>query len=67
MRKNTRLMVKQAGLAIPYPVKMTPDNLMASCVITVDLVKALRGHAIFQTADRTACMRRGWLAVWHPG
>ena len=33
-RENTRLPVKQAGLAILDPVKTAPENCTASCVIT---------------------------------
>ena len=59
--------MKQAGLAIPDPVKTASENWMASCVITGHLVAALRSHAIFQTADHTACLRGGRLAVRHRG
>ena len=33
-RKNTRLLVKQGGLALPDPVQTAPENWTASCVIT---------------------------------
>ena len=42
-RDNTRLPVKQVGLAIPDLVKTAPENWTASCVITGHLVAALRG------------------------
>ena len=46
----TLLPVKQAGLALPDPMKMAPENWMASCVVTVNLVAALRGQEEFRTA-----------------
>ena len=58
-RANTRLPVKQAGLAIPDPIKTAPENWTASCVITGHLVAALRGQAAFRTANGTACLRGG--------
>ena len=66
-RENTRLPVKQAGLAIPDPVLMAPEKWTASCVITGDLVAALRSQTTFRTADHTACLRGGRLAVRHRG
>ena len=66
-RENTRLPVKQAGLAIPDPVKTAPENWTASCVITGHLVAALRDQAAFRTVDHTACLRGGRLAVRHRG
>ena len=66
-RDNTCLPVKQAGMAIPDPVKTAPEIWTASCVITGHLVAALRGQAAFQTADHTTCLRGGWLAVRHRG
>ena len=58
-RENTCLPAKQADLAIPDPVKTAPENWTASCVITGHLVAALRGQAVFRTADHTACLRGG--------
>ena len=66
-RANTRLPVKQAGLAIPDPVQTSPENWTASCVITGHLVAALRGQAAFRTADHMACLRGRRLAVRHRG
>ena len=66
-RENTRLPVNQAGLAIPDPVKTVPENWTVSCVITGHLVAALRGQAVFRTADHTACLRGGQLAVRQQG
>ena len=66
-RENTCLPVKQAGLAIPDPVKTAPENWTASCVITGHLVAALRGQAAFRTANHTACLRGGRLSVRHRG
>ena len=54
-------------MAIPYMVKTAPENWTASYVITVHLVASLRSQAIFQTADHSACLRRGRLAVRHWG
>ena len=42
-RENTRLLVKQAGMAITDPVLTAPENWTESCVITGHLVLALRG------------------------
>ena len=47
----TCLPVKQAGLALPDPSEMAPENWTASCVITGHLVAALRGQVEFRTAD----------------
>ena len=66
-RANNRLPVKQVGMAIPDPVQTAPENWTASCVITGHLVSALRGQTTFRTADHTACLRGGWLAVRHRG
>ena len=66
-RVNTRLPVKQAGLAIPDPVQTSPENWTASCVITGHLATALRGQAAFRTADHTDCLRGGRLAVRQRG
>ena len=57
------LPVKQAGLALPDPAQMSPENWTASCVITGHLVVALRGHVEFRTADHSACLREGLMAV----
>ena len=61
--KNTRLPVKQVGLALPDPVQTAPDNWTASCVTTGHLVAYLRGQVVFRTADHSACLRFGWMAV----
>ena len=66
-RENTRLLVKQAGLAIPDPVLTAPENWTASCFITGHLISALRGQTTFRTADHTACLKLGRLAVRHRG
>ena len=42
-RENTRLPVKQEGLAIPDPDLTAPENWTESCVITGHLIAALRG------------------------
>ena len=59
--------MKQAGLAIPDPVKTAPENCTASCVITGHLVASLRGQAVFRTSDHTACLRGRRLTVRHRG
>ena len=63
-RENTRLPVKQAGLAIPDPVKTAPENWTASCVITGHLLASLRGQVEFRMADHSACLREVQTAVW---
>ena len=57
--------MKQAGLALPDPVNTSPKNWTASCLITGHLVAALRGQVIFRTADHSACIWGGRLAVRH--
>ena len=59
----TRLPVKQAGLALPDPTQTAPENWTASCVITGHLVAALRVQVKFLTADHSACLREGRMAV----
>ena len=66
-RANTRLLVKQAGLAIPDRVQTAPENWMASCVITGHLAADLRGQAAFRTADHTACLMGVRMAVRYRG
>ena len=66
-RDNTRLPVNQAGLALPDPKQTAPENWTASCVITGHLVAALRVQVVFQTADHSACLRKGWMAMQHQG
>ena len=55
--ENTRLPVKQAGLALPDPIQTAPENLTASCAIIGHLVTALRGQVKFRTADHSSCLR----------
>ena len=62
-RAITRLPVKQAGLALPYPTRTAHDNWQASFVIIGHLVSALRGKVTFRTADHAACLRDGRAAV----
>ena len=66
-RGVTRLTVKQAGLAFPYPSQTVPENWTASCVITGHLVTALRVKVEFRTADHSACLREGRTAVRRRG
>ena len=54
-----RLPVKQTGLALTDPTKTGPKNWTASCVITGNLVAALRFQEEFRTADHSAYMREG--------
>ena len=42
---------------------MPPENWTASCVITGHLVAALRGQVEFRTADHSAFLQEGWMAV----
>ena len=57
------LPVKQAGMALPDPMRTAPDNWQASYVVTGHLVSALRDQVTFQTADHAACLRDGRAAV----
>ena len=66
-REITRLPVNQAGLALPDPIQTAPENWTASCVITGYLVAALRGQVVFRTADHSACLWGGRVAVQHQG
>ena len=66
-RENTRLTVKKAGLALPDAVQTAPENWRASCVITGHLVAALRGQVVFRTADHSACLWVGRMAVRQRG
>ena len=66
-RGVTRLTVKQAELALPYPYQTAPENWTASYVITGHLVAALRGQVEFRTADQSACLREGRTAVRRRG
>ena len=61
--ENTRLPVKQVGLALPDPIQIAPENWTASSVITGHLVAALRGQVEFRTADHSACLRECRTAV----
>ena len=57
-RGVARLPVKWVVLVLPDPSQMAPENWTASCVITGDLVAALRGQVEFRTADHLACPGR---------
>ena len=52
----TRLLVKQAGLALPEPTKTATENWTAPFVITGHVIAVLRGQEEFRTADRWACL-----------
>ena len=62
-----RLPVKQAGLALPDPTQMAPENCTALCVITGHLVAALRGQVEFRTADHSSCLQEVRAAVFQRG
>ena len=64
---NTRLPVKQAGLALSDPIQTSPENWTASCVITGHLVVTLRGQVGFRMVDHLACLREGRTAVLKRG
>ena len=58
-RGVTRLPVKQAGLTLTDPYQTAPENWTASCVITGNLVAALRGQVEFRTAYHSFCLWEG--------
>ena len=58
-RGVTCLPVKQATLPPPDPTKTAPENWTESCVITINLVAALRGQEEFRTADHSADLQKG--------
>ena len=60
----TRMPVKQAGLALPDPSQIAPENWTVSCVITGHLVAALQGQVEFRTSDHSACLWEGQTSVW---
>ena len=62
-REITRLPVKQVGLDLTDPIQTAPENWTAYCVITGHLVAALRGQVKFWTADHSACLQEGRIAV----
>ena len=62
-RGVTCLHVKKSGMEIPDPTKTAPENWTASFVITVHFVAALRYQEEFRTADHSACLREGGIAV----
>ena len=62
-RVITCLPVKQAGLELHDPTRMSPENCTASCVTTGHLVPALRGQEEFRTADHSVCLQEGKTAV----
>ena len=66
-RRVALLPVKQAVLALPDPSQTAPDKWTASCVITGHLVASLRGQVEFRTADHSACLREGRMAVQRRG
>ena len=62
-RGVTRLPVKEAGLSPPYLTLTSPENWMALCIITVQIVAALRCQVEFWTADHLACLQEGQTEV----
>ena len=63
----THLPIKQEGLALPDPSQTAPENWTASCVIKGHLVAALRGQVEFRTAEHSACLQEGQMAVRRRG
>ena len=66
-RENTRLLEKQAGLALPDPIQTAPENWTASCVSTGHLVAALRGQVELRAADHSGFLREGQTDVQKRG
>ena len=62
-----RLPFKQVGLALNDPFQMDPENWTASCVIKGHLVATIRGQVEFRTADQSACLWEGRMAVRQRG
>ena len=62
-RGVTCLPGKQAGLSLPDPTLTDPENWTLSCFITGHLAAALMGQVDFRTADYSACLREGQMAV----
>ena len=50
-------------MSLPDPTWKVPDNWQASCVITGQLVSALRGQVPFRTEDHATCLQDGRAAV----
>ena len=48
---------------LPDPTKTAPKNWMMSCVITGNLVAALRGQEEFRTAEHSDCLQERRTAV----
>ena len=55
----TRLPVKQVGMALPYLTLMAAENCKKSCVITGNIVAALRGQEKIRTTNHTSFLREG--------
>ena len=53
----TRLPMKQAVLALPYPTNTDPENCTAYFVITGHIVAALRVQEEFRRADQSYYLR----------
>ena len=58
-RAITGMPFKQAGIALPNPIKTSRDNCIASYVITGHLVAALGRTAEFRLGDNSFFMREG--------
>ena len=56
--------MKQMVLVFPDLTKTAPKNWTASCVITGNLIAALRCQEEFRTADHSTCLRAGRTEVW---
>ena len=48
---------KQAGLALPYPTKKSPEKWKASCVIIEHIAAEIRDWEKFRTANHAAMIR----------
>ena len=51
--------MNQAVLALPDPRKTDPENWTASCVITGNIVAALRGQEELRTSNHIAYLSEG--------
>ena len=56
--------MKQAFLDLSDPTNMAPENWTSFCVITGNLVAALRGQEEFRTENRAAYLQEGMEKVW---
>ena len=59
----TGLTVKNSGLNIPYPTQTTQGKWMASCVVTVYFVMALKDHFKLNCGDHEQILRDGHIYI----